>query len=169
MVQQADALCQSIMSAPQPVLKPTDSVLFSLQTMVRYRIPAVPVMEADGRYVGMMPRSRLIALAMPRVLSHEDEKHPMSHILRAGYIQDSLADLQERMDAVADDPVSRHVDTEVPMLALDTPLMNAMLFLHRQRNILPVVADGKLVGVVSVWDVLASIGRVRQRASQAPA
>jgi CBS domain-containing protein len=109
----------------------------------------------------MLPRSRLIALAMPRVISHQDEQHPLSHLLQVGFIQDTLADLQERVDAVANDPVSRHLDTEVPVLDPDTPLMNAMLFLHRQRNVLPVVENGKLLGIVSVWDVLARIGRVK--------
>ena len=161
MTHHADALCRSIMSAPQAVLKPNDTVLVALQTMVKHRLPALPVMEADGRYAGMMPRSRLIALAMPRVISHEDEQHPMSHLLQVGFIQDTLADLQERLDAAANDPVSRHVDNEVPTLTPDTPLMSAMLFLYRQRNILPVVDNGKLVGIVSVWDVLARIGRVK--------
>ena len=158
---QTDALCRSIMSAPPAVLKPTDSVSFALRTMVEQRLPALPVVESDGRYLGMLPRSQLIALAMPRVLSHEDKKHPLSHLLQVGFIQESLADLQARMDAVANEPLSRHLDTEVPVLSPDTPLMNAMLYFYRQRNILPVVDDGKLVGIVSVWDVLGRIGRVK--------
>lgn len=158
---QTDALCRSIMSAPPAVLKPTDSVSFALRTMVEQRLPALPVVESDGRYLGMLPRSQLIALAMPRVLSHEDEKHPLSHMLQVGFIQESLADLQARMDAVANEPLSRHLDTEVPVLSPDTPLMNAILYLYRQRNILPVVDNGKLVGIVSVWDVLGRIGRVK--------
>ncbi len=156
-----DALCRSIMSAPAAVLKPDDTVRFALETMVRSRVPALPVVESDGRYLGMLPRSRLIALAMPRVLSHEDESHPLSHLLQVGFIQDTLVDLQGRLDAVANDPVSAHLDTEVPVLEAETPLMNAMLFLYRQRNILPVVENGRLLGVVSVWDVLARIGRVK--------
>lgn len=155
-----DALCRSIMSAPAAVLKPDDTVRFALETMVRSRVPALPVVESDGRYLGMLPRSRLIALAMPRVLSHEDESRPLSH-LQVGFIRDSLADLQGRVDAAAAEPISRHLDTDVPVLAPDTPLMNAMLFLYRQRNILPVVENGRLLGIVSVWDVLARIGRVK--------
>ena len=149
------------MSAPPAILKPTDSVSFALRTMVEQRLPALPVVESDGRYLGMLPRSRLIALAMPRVLSHEDESHPLSHLLQVGFIQDTLVDLQGRLDAVANDPVSAHLDTEVPVLEAETPLMNAMLFLYRQRNILPVVENGRLLGIVSVWDVLARIGRVK--------
>jgi CBS domain-containing protein len=156
-----DSLCRSIMSAPPAVLKPTDTLLSGLQAVIQHRLPALPVVEADHRYIGMLARSHLIALAMPRVLSHEDQTHPLSHLLEVGFIQDTLADLQARMDAVASEPLSRHVDTEVPVLEPETPLMNAMLFLHRQRNILPVVENGKLLGIVSVWDVLARIGRVK--------
>jgi CBS domain-containing protein len=158
---QVDASCRSIMSEPPAVLKPTDTILFALQTIVEHRLPALPVVEADGRYLGMLPRSRLIALAMPRVLSHDHEQYPLSRLLHVGFISDTLADLQERIKAAANDPVSRHMDTDVPILAPQTPLMNAMLFLYRQRNLVPVVDQGKLVGIVSVWDILARIGGVR--------
>lgn len=161
MTHDSDASCRSIMSAPHAVLKPTDTLLFGLQAIVQHRLPALPVVDADQRYVGMLPRSRLIGLALPRVLSHEDENHPLGRILQVGFIQDTLADLQERMDAVANDPVSQHLDPDVPVLSPETPLMNAMLFLHRRRNLLPVVENGKLIGIVSVWDVLARIGRIK--------
>ncbi|MBL8393973.1 MAG: CBS domain-containing protein [Candidatus Accumulibacter sp.] len=160
MKHQPESLCRSIMSEPPAVLQPTDTMLFALRTMVAQRVPALPIAERDGRYVGMLPRSRLIALAMPRVLWQESTQHPLSRV-QGGFIQDSLADLQERLDGVANDPVSRHLDPEVPVLSPEATLMHAMLFLHRQRNIMPVVENGKLIGVVSVWDVLARIGRVR--------
>lgn len=156
-----ESLCRSIMSDPPAVLKSADSVSVALQTMVRERLPALPVVDTDGRYVGMLPRSRLVALAMPRVLSHDTDQQPLARLLRVGFIRDSLADLQERMAAAANDPVSKHLDREVPVLSPDTPLMNALLFLYRQRNVLPVVENGKLLGIVSVWDVLARIGRVK--------
>ncbi|MEF8713383.1 MAG: CBS domain-containing protein [Accumulibacter sp.] len=156
-----ESLCRSIMSNPPAVLKPTDSVSMALQAMVREHLPALPVVDADGRYIGMLPRSRLVALAMPRVLSRDTDQQPLARLLQVGFIRDSLADLQERMAAAANDPVSKHLDREVPVLSPDTPLMNAMLFLYRQRNILPVVENGKLLGIVSVWDVLARVGRVK--------
>ena len=155
-----DNLCRSVMSQPPLVLQPGDPLLSALQAMVDYRVPALPVAEGDGRYVGMLPRSRLIALAMPRVLWLEDAQHPFGR-LQGGFIQDTLANLQERIDAVANDPVSRHIDPQVPVIGPDSTLMNAMLYLHRQRNILPVVEDRQFLGVVSVWDVLARIGRMK--------
>jgi CBS domain-containing protein len=155
-----DNLCRSVMSQPPVVLKPGDSLRSALQAMVEYRVPALAVADGDGRYVGMLPRSRLIALAMPRVLWLEDAQHPFSRV-QGGFIQDTLANLQERIDAVANDPVSRHIDPQVPVIGPDSTLMSAMLYLHRQRNILPVVEQRQFLGVVTVWDVLARIGRMK--------
>lgn len=154
------AVCRSIMSVPPAVLSATDSISAALAAIVTHRVPALPVVDADDHYLGMMPRSRLMALALPRVLLHDKEKYPLSHLLDAGFIQDSLADLQGRLDAVAGDPIARHLDTEVPVMTPDSSLMSAMLCLHRHWTQLPVVENGKLVGVVSVWDVLARIGRI---------
>ena len=135
--------------------------MFALQSIIEHRMPSLPVVDADGRYLGMLPRSRLIALAMPHVLSDEHEKFSPRHMLEGGFIQEPIAELQARMDAVAKDPVSKHLDTTVPVLGPQTLLTSAMFFLYRERNILPVVEEGKLLGVVTVWDVLARIGRIR--------
>ena len=82
-----DALCSSVMSEPPVVLKPSDSILSALQSIIEHRVPSLPVVDADGRYLGMLPRSRLIALAMPHVLSDEHEKFSPRHaceMLRRG-------------------------------------------------------------------------------------
>lgn len=156
-----DALCSSVMSEPPAVLKPGDSISFALQSIIEHRVPSLPVVDAEGRYLGMLPRSRLIALAMPHVLSDEHEKFSPRHMLEGGFFQEPIGELQARMDAVANDPVSKHMDTNVPVLGPKTLLTSAMFYLYRERNILPVVEDGKLVGLVTIWDVLARLGRIR--------
>lgn len=154
----ANDSCRSIMSNPPAVLKPTDTLRFALQAMVDHRVPTLPVVDGSGRYLGMLPRSRLIQLVMPRVLQQEDVQHPLSR-LQAGFIREPLDSLQQRFAAVADEPVGRHVDAEVPLLSPNSPLMTAMLHLHRQRNVLPVIENGRLIGIVSVYDALRCIGR----------
>ena len=156
-----DALCSSIISEPPVVLKPSDSILSALRSIIEHRVPSLPVVDADGRYLGMFPRSRLIALAMPHVLSEEHEKFSPRHMLEGGFIQEPIGELQARMDAVANDPVSKHLDTHVPVLGPKTLLTSAMFFFYRERNILPVVDNGKLLGLVTIWDVLARLGRIR--------
>lgn len=156
-----DALCNSVMSEPPAVLKPSDPLSFALQSIIEHRVPSLPVVDAEGRYLGMLPRSRLIALAMPHVLSDEHQKFSPRHMLEGGFIQEKITELQARMDAVANDPVSKHLDTNVPVLSPQTLLTSAMFFLYRERNILPVTENGKLVGLVTVWDVLARLGRIR--------
>ncbi len=161
MPQNPGALCSSVMSDPPAVLKPDDSLLFALQSIIEHRVPSLPVVDADGCYQGMLPRSRLIALAMPHVLSDDHEKFSPRHMLEGGFIQEPIAELQARMDAVSNDPVSKHLDRTVPVLSSRTLLTIAMFFLYRERNILPVVENGKLIGLVTIWDVLARLGRIR--------
>ena len=156
-----EASCSSVMSDPPTILKPDDSLLFALQKIIEHRVPSLPVVDTDGRYLGMLPRSRLVALAMPHVLSDEHEKFSPSHMLEGGFIQEPIGELQARMDAVANDPGRKHLDTHVPVLRPKSLLTSAMFFLYRERNILPVVEDGRLVGLVTIWDVLARLGRIR--------
>ena len=73
------------MSAPPAILKAIDPMSFALHSGVQHRLPALPVVDASGRYAGVLPRSRLMALALPRVLSHDEEKYPPSDLLAAGF------------------------------------------------------------------------------------
>ena len=52
-----------------------------------------------------------------------------------------------------------YTQTDSPRLHPDTPIINAVLLLYRTRTYLPVVDEGtgRLLGVVSTWDVLARI------------
>ena len=60
---------------------------------------------------------------------------------------------------MANNPVGDDAQTDAPVLRPDTPIMNAVLFLYRTCTYLPVVDEqsGRLVGVVSTWDVLGRI------------
>lgn len=158
--------CAAMMSAPSVVLAPDDTIAYALRLMIEHRVVSIPVVNAQGRYLGMLPRSRLIGLAIPRVLSYEDAKYPPNPLLEVGFIQESLADLQARLDAVSDQPVSAYLDANVPTLTTESPLMSALFYLHKLRTVLPVVEEGRLKGIVSIWSVLASIGRIPERGGQ---
>jgi hypothetical protein len=63
--------------------------------------------------------------------------------------------------------VEKHAKFDTPKLRPDTSLMNALLFLYRTRNFLPVVEEGteQLLGVVSTWDVPARIAEMTHGAA----
>jgi CBS domain-containing protein len=123
------------------------------------RLLGLPVVDDDGRYLGMFLRSRLVALLLPTIVQLEERLPELARLLELGFMTDTLDDAHDRFRKVASDPVSKYLQTDTPILRLDTPVMNAVLYLYRTRSYLPVVdeASGTLLGVVSTWDVLARI------------
>lgn len=141
------------------VIKQTESVAKAMRMLLDNRLLGLPIIDDDGRYVGMFLRSRLVALLLPTIVQLEERLPEVSRLLELGFMSDTLEDAHDRFQKVAADPVGKYLQTDTPILRLDTPVMNAVLYLYRTRSYLPVVdeASNKLLGVVSTWDVLGRI------------
>lgn len=157
-----DTHCSAIASVPTSALTPTTTVGEALKKLTENRVLAIPVVDGSGRYLGMFAKSRLIAALLPKVLSVKVHGVEIGETAHLGFITDTLADVRERLATIAGEPVENHMDTDVPVLRPETPLIHSLVILHKARNFLPVVAhDGRLVGVISTWDVLEKIGGTR--------
>lgn len=151
--------CQSIMTSHPISIRQHETVEQALHLLMQHKLLALPIVEEDGRYIGMFLRSRLVAMLLPRIVQLEERIPEVGRLLEVGFLTDSIADVQNRFREVAGRPVSEYVQTDTPVLRPNTPIMNAVLFLYRARTYLPVVdeASGQLLGVVSTWDVLGRI------------
>jgi len=137
----------------------TDTVARAMRLLLDNRLLGLPVVDEGGHYVGMLLRSRVVALTLPTIVQLEARIPEVARLLEVGFMTDTLDDARTRFAKVANDPVERYLDTDTPVLTPDAPVMNAVLFLYRTRSYLPVVdpATKKLLGVVSTWDVLGRI------------
>ena len=153
--------CRSIMTLQPVALQRADPVTKAVKLLLDNRMLGIPVIEPDSRYVGMFLKSTLIALLLPRVVSHQELTPEIGHLIDLGFVTETLDDARERFARVANDPVERHMKTDTPILRPDTPVTSALFLLHRTRNFLPVVEESteKLVGVVSTWDILAKVSQ----------
>jgi CBS-domain-containing membrane protein len=147
------------MTTKPVVIKQAESVAKAMRMLLDNRLLGLPVVEGDGRYLGMFLRSRLVAMLLPTIVQLEECLPEVARLIEIGFMTDTLDDAHDRFATVANDPVDKYLQTDTPILRLDTPVMNAVLYLYRTRSYLPVVdeASGKLLGVVSTWDVLARI------------
>jgi CBS domain-containing protein len=154
--------CRSIMTTGPVVIKASESVDKAMRMLLDNRLLGLPAVDDDGRYIGMFLRSRLVALLLPTIVQLEERLPEVSRLIELGFMTDTLDDAHDRFQKVAGDPVSKYLQTDTPILRLDTPVMNAVLYLYRTRSYLPVVdeASGKLLGVVSTWDVLGRIAGI---------
>jgi CBS-domain-containing membrane protein len=155
----SDVTCRSIMATGYPVLSAEMTLTECVRTLLQNRVLAMPVVDESGKYLGQFRKNLLVSAVLPQVGVLDKRFERIARMIDAGLLRDTMQDVRERFAAIAEDPVSLHLDKEAPVLRPEQPLVTAMFYLYHGRNFLPVVEPdtGLLVGVISTWDVLESI------------
>lgn len=150
------------MDSTASVLAPGTTVAGAVQMLLDKHLLAMPVVNEEGRYLGMFRKVQVIASVLPQVVVHDDRLNPVARMIDAGLLGENLHDVRIRFAAIAGDPVSLHVDKESPILHPDQSLVAALFHLYRGHNFIPVVdaTNSRLLGVVTAWDVLESMATV---------
>jgi len=131
-------------------LKDTDKVVDATRRMLLHRVSDLPVVDANGKFIGMFKLDRLLAALLPAAALVGYGMPDLS------FVSDDLAALCEKMRALDDRPVADFAVMPDQVVHPDDPPLEMVLQLYRGANNLPVVSreDGRLVGVVSARDVL---------------
>ena len=145
--------CSSIMTASPVTLRGDDSVAQAAEVLLNKRFIILPVVDADGRYLGLFGAFELLRALLPRAAT-------INHLIPdLGFMADDLPVLREKFGELRTQRIAAHLRTDLPVLRPDTPIVEALLLFYRERSTLPVVeaASGRLLGVVSYWDALNAI------------
>lgn len=155
----SDVTCKAIMATGYPVLTPSMTLAQCVRALLQNRVLAMPVVDETGKYLGQFRKNLLVSTLLPQVGVLDKRFERIARMIETGLLRDTMPEVRDRFQAIADEPVSRYLDVEAPVLRPDQPLVTAMFYLYQGRNFLPVVEPGTglLVGVVSAWDVLDSI------------
>lgn len=145
---------RDIMDSSPATVAPDASVEEVVSTLREHQLPGLPVVDPDGRCVGIVTEADLI-------LPDEDGDLHIPHYVNlfGGTIfLEPLGRFEERLRkafaATAADMMTRDPDTVAP----DTSVREAARLIHDTgHNRLPVVEDGRLVGVVTRVDVLGAL------------
>jgi len=135
-------------------LRGGDTVGMAAARLMANRYIILPVVDADGRYIGLFGVFELLGLLLPKVATLN------TLVPDLGFMADDLPGLQARLGGLRDRAIGPLARRDLPVLRPDTPIIQALLLLYRNRITLPVVeeASGRLVGVLSYWDALAAVG-----------
>lgn len=146
-------LCDAIMSAAPVTVRADETVAKAAETLIAHRQLNVPVVDGDGRYVGMFGAEELLGLVVPRVAIAGS----LAPNLR--FVDDDPRKLAERFGALKKQSVREVADRNAVVLAPDTPQIEAFQIFCRRPGTLAVVDPGsrKLVGVVTYWDVMHAV------------
>jgi CBS domain-containing protein len=148
------ATVRDIMDPEPATVRPDTPVDEVVSTLRENELPGLPVVDDDGRVVGIVTEADLV---LP---DDQGDLHIPHYINLFGgtVFLEPLSRFEERLRkafaSTAADMMSAEPDTVSP----DTTVQEAARLLHETgHNRLPVVEDGRLVGVVTRVDVLGAL------------
>jgi CBS domain-containing protein len=148
-----------MMTSPVLTIGPDATVRDAAWTMLTHRISALPVLDGQGRLVGIVSEGDLLRRAetgTQRRRSWWGMFGLGSELLAAEFVKShgrTVADVMSR------NVVTAREDTPAPEIA-------RLMETHGIKRV-PIVADGKLVGIVSRADFLTALAGVQQAATAA--
>lgn len=138
---------------PSPVtVNPETSIAEASKLLVEHRFNGLPVVDQDGLLRGILCQSDL-------VMQHKRFEIPSFFFLFDGYIPLSLPQrMEEQIARMAAVNVGQAMTVNPRTITPDTALEEiASLMVDGKFHTLPVVENGKLVGVVGKEDVLRTL------------
>jgi CBS domain-containing protein len=144
-----------VMTSEVVTVRPDTSVGALARLLIDHQISAVPVIDDQGSLVGIVSEGDL--------LGRPPKRSPRGWWLRL--FNDEAVCLEELATArhlKAQDVMARHVVSVSDQAPID---LVASLMHRRRLKRVPVLRDGKLVGIVSRADLLDAFVRSRKRAA----
>ena len=132
-----------------PLLKNSATVTEAVRQILDCDLPALPVVNEDGRYLGIFGEREFIGAFFPGYLDT---------LGYAGFVSKRLEDVLERRASCTSERVDKHMNTEhvdVPVDASDVHL--AETFLHHRVLLIPVTDDHHVVGIVTRRDFFRAL------------
>jgi CBS domain-containing protein len=148
----ADTTCADVMIANPVTLPVTATVGEAIATLLRTRFHHMPVVDAEGRFVGLFGGSTVAKAILPKAITME------GGLGDAAFFRETLADMRQRLDGLATRPALDFSERDIPTVAPDDPLAKGLQLLHRSRTLVAVVdAERRLKGVLAYAGLLAKL------------
>jgi len=109
---------------------------------------ALPVVDSDGRLVGLVTKTPLVRRLLPKYLEQ------VGDLYRSG----EFKPFRDEVETVSLLPVSDVMEAKPLTATEETPLAEvaAMMIMHDARQVL-IVREGRLVGIVGMQDIIDMI------------
>ena len=135
------------------VLRCTDTVGDATAQVLKHRVADLPVVDADGKFLGMFRIDRIFADLLPKAALIG---YGMPDL---GFLKCTVEDLRQHMHALENHAVQDYVLRPEQVVHPDTSPLEIVLLLYRGINNVPVVDPdtGQLVGLVSARDLLSAL------------
>jgi CBS domain-containing protein len=132
-----------------PALRTSDSVGDATRAVLDSGLPALPVLDGDGRFAGIFGEREFLGAIFPAYLKE---------LKYAGFVRRGLEDALEKRRECRTEPVSAYMNTEHIDVGADfSDAQVAEIFLHHRVLLVPVVDGRGVVGVITRSDFFRSV------------
>ncbi|MEA2177473.1 MAG: hypothetical protein QOG77_770 [Solirubrobacteraceae bacterium] len=139
-----------------PILRTDQTVGEAADTVLATEVPALPVVDARGRYAGVFGEREFIHAVFPRYFDT---------LGSAAFIRRGLDATLERGARAAAEPVGDHMTTDHVEVGADpSDAELAEIFLHHRVLIVPLCEGGHVTGIVTRADFFRALAEhLRER------
>ena len=132
-----------------PLIRASDTVADATRAVLDSGLPALPVVDRQGRFAGIFGEREFLGAVFPGYLKE---------LKYAGFVTRNLEDALEKRRECATEAVEAYMNTEhIDVGAEFSDAEVAEIFLHHRVLLVPVVDDGKVVGVITRSDFFRSV------------
>ncbi len=144
-----DMTARLFMDPAPTVLRDTDTIGAAAEQIMAHRYRSLPVVDGQGRYLGIVGVNGMLRLVLPKAAVMD------KGLTNLPYISTTLDRLRSKLRDVVDQPVTLCLETDVPTVEPDMPILETLLTLYRTKTALAVVEKEtrRLAGVISYFDV----------------
>jgi CBS domain-containing protein len=147
----------NVMSRNVVTVKPYTSIRAAARVMATNHVSGVPVVDDDGRLLGMVSE---IDLLRSRTATAERESWWLNMLAEGEKMSPDYIEYVR----TGNDMVRLVMQPDVTSVSEDTPLSEvARLIIEKGVKRLPVIADGRIVGIVSRADLVRALGARKNR------
>ncbi len=132
-----------------PLLREDAQVGDAVRDILESGLPALPVVNAAGKLVGIFGEREFMAALFPGYVGE---------LRFAGFVPKGLDEALEKRAACRRESVAKHMNTEHVDVRVDaSDVQVAETFLHHRVLIVPVIEGGKVKGVITRSDFFATL------------
>jgi CBS domain-containing protein len=132
-----------------PILHAADAVEHAVRTVLDSGMPALAVIDGRERYAGIFGEREFMAALFPGYLGQ---------LRQTAFLPRSLDAALEKRDACRAEPIARYLTTEHVEVGPDfSDTQVAEIFLHHRVLVVPVVADGRVEGLLTRRDFFRAV------------
>ena len=133
-----------------PLLRRDETVGAAIRQVLDSGLPALPVVDANNRLVGIFGEREFMGALFPGYLKE---------LKYAGFVPSTLDDAIEKRAACRDEPVGDYMHTEHIDVGSDfSDAQLAETFLHHRVLVIPVVDSGRVEGVITRAEFFRRLG-----------